>query len=142
MMILGVWNNVQLIGVSCEEYKELYRKHEIDTDIAYVLLDNKNYIILNGKVVGYTLSNHSRIKRFNNTDLTWEQLTGFKRIVVTERASVEKLASDGEKRLKAVVAEAPVVEATGEQLAKVIEEGQVTMAKVRKRRKPRATTVE
>lgn len=143
-MFVGNWNGIRLETVSAQDYNRDYRSGALKADIGYVISDKGNYVILDNKVIAQTMDNYRRIKMLKADAFDWKQVTEYvepkpkKPIVVTERPTVEILAKEGEKKLEAVVAEAPVAEATGEGLAKVVEEGQAVVTKVRK---PKATTV-
>ena len=144
-MFVGIWNGIRLETMEAAEYNRDYRAGALKADVGYIISDRGNYVILDGKVVAQTLDNHRRVKTLKADAFDWKKITEYvepkpKVKVVSERSTVEALAKEGEKKFEAVVAETPIAEATGEQLAKVVEEGQVAVAKVRKRRKPRTTT--
>ena len=143
-MILAYWNGHALMASTKKEYYDLYQAQKADPDIGYVLLDNKNYIILDKKVIGYTVNNHRGVKSLKNALKMIDVLGGIS--VITERPTVEVLVKETENKNKVIITSAPKVDdlvAEGKaKMEEVVAESQVKTAAVRKKRRPVKKTVE
>ncbi|MBE5925695.1 MAG: hypothetical protein E7270_01865 [Lachnospiraceae bacterium] len=126
MMFLGNWAGRKLYGVNCSEYRDMYQTRKLEENIGYVLADNNNYIVVNREVVGQL--NQNTVRPNKGKMPAWADAVGFAvastPVVITERPTVEALASknkvvvkptpidelaaEGEAKLKAVVAEGKV----------------------------------
>ena len=137
-MFLGKWNGLKLVGVKQEEYKNLYQSRKLEDDIAYVIMDNNNYVICGRDVVGQFYKNTIRPNK--GTMPAWADAAGFsvsasRQVVITERPTVEAI-----DKSKVVIKPAVKVDdlaAEGKaKLEEVITESQVKAAAIRKKRRP------
>jgi hypothetical protein len=116
------------------EYKDMYEAGSLRDDIGYVLIDNGNYIVSKDEVLGQTAERHTRVKR--DVKIGWEKATG---IVITERPSVENLVKEGEQMVKEVQRVVPKAEELASEGSKKLD---ALVAEGRSRRRPRQKAVE
>ena len=97
----------------------------------YIISDKKNALIVNNQVIGYTFDGHKRLMPAQ-IKKDWKQVFNYKKVeVISERPTVEAMATEGSQRLKAVLDEAPVAKASAEaKLNELVAEGEKAIEKV------------
>ena len=147
-MDVGRYRGMQIYGLSLDEYLNLEETERSDVSHWWYINDNK-HLLYGNMVVGKIENRMVELydKRVDYKSVYYKQIKATKQVpqttVVTERPTVEALASEGEKKLAAVVkaAETNLLENLGtgeEKLAKVANEGvQKTTAIQTRARKPR-----
>ena len=125
---ITTYQGVKLYLVTYNEFVKMYRQGT--TKDGYIISDKKNALIVNNKVIGYTFDGHKRLVPAQ-IKKDWKEVLGYKEEVLSERSTVEAMATEGSRRLKAVLDEAPVAKASAEvKLNELIAEGNKAVEKV------------
>ena len=125
---ITTYQGVKLYLVTYDEFVKMYRQG-IAKD-GYIISDKKNALIVNNKVIGYTFDGHKRLVPAQ-IKKDWKEVLGYKEEVLSERQTTEALATEGSRRLKAVLDEAPVAKASAEaKLNELVAEGNKAVEKV------------
>lgn len=125
---ITTYQGVKLYLVTYNEFVKMYRQGT--TKDGYIISDKKNALIVNNKVIGYTFDGHKRLVPAQ-IKKDWKEVLGYKEEVLSERSTVEAMATEGSKRLKAVLDEAPVAKASAEaKLNELVAEGNKAVEKV------------
>lgn len=131
---IGRYRGMQIYGLSLDKYLNLEETERSDVSHWWYISDNK-HLILGNMVVGKIEDRMVELydKRTDYKSVYYKQIKAnqvpqYKVTTVTERPTVETLATEGEKKLKEVVktAEANLEENLGigeEKLATLVEEG-------------------
>ena len=130
---ITTYKGINLYLVKYDEFVQLYEKN-IAKD-GYIISDKKNALIINGQVIGYTFENHRKMMPAQGKK-SWQEVFHYvkpkpKVEVISERPTVEAMAAEGSQRLKAVLDEAPVAQASAEaKLNELVAEGEKAVEKV------------
>lgn len=130
---ITTYKGINLYLVKYDEFVQLYEKG-IAKD-GYIISDKKNAVIINGQVIGYTIENHRKMMPVQ-IKKSWQEVFHYvkpkpKVEVISERPTVEAMATEGSKRLKAVLDEVPVAKASAEaKLNELVAEGNKAVEKV------------
>ena len=125
---ITTYQGVKLYLVTYDEFVKMYRQGVAKN--GYIISDKKNALIVNNKVIGYTFDGHKRLVPAQ-IKKDWKEVLGYKEEVLSERQTTEALATEGSKRLKAVLDEAPVAKASAEaKLNELVAEGNKAVEKV------------
>jgi hypothetical protein len=130
---ITTYKGINLYLVKYDEFVQLYEKN-IAKD-GYIISDKKNAVIINGQVIGYTIENHRKMMPAQGKK-SWQEVFHYvkpkpKVEVISERPTVEAMTAEGNQRLKAVLDEAPVAQASAEvKLNELVAEGNKAVEKV------------
>ena len=125
---ITTYQGVKLYLVTYDEFVKMY-KQGVAKD-GYIISDKKNALIINNKVIGYTFDGHKRLVPAQ-IKKDWKEVLGYKEEVLSERSTVEAMATEGSRRLKAVLDEAPIAKASAEaRLNELVAEGNNAVEKV------------
>ena len=126
---ITTYQGVKLYLVTYDEFVNMYVQGKAKD--GYIIKDKKNALIVNGKVIGNTFDGHRKFAPVQ-VPKDWKELFGYKKVdVITERPTVEAMATEGSERLKAVLDEAPVAKASAEtRLNELVAEGNKAVEKV------------
>lgn len=125
---ITTYQGVKLYLVTYDEFVKMYRQG-VAKD-GYIISDKKNALIVNNKVIGYTFDGHKRLVPAQ-IKKDWKEVLGYKEEVLSERLTVEAMATEGSKRLKVVLDEAPVAKASAEaKLNELVAEGNKAVERV------------
>ena len=126
---ITTYQGVKLYLVTYNEFVKMYEQGVAND--GYIIGDKKNALIINNKVIGYTFDWHKRLMPAQ-IKKDWKEVFNYKRVeVITERPTVEAMATEGSQRLKAVLDEAPVAKASAEdRLNELVAEGNKAIEKV------------
>lgn len=126
---ITTYKGVKLYLVTYDEFVNMYEQGKAKD--GYIIEDKKNALIVEGKVIGHTFDRHRRLAPVQVAK-DWKEFFGYKKVdVITERPTTEALATEGVKRLKVVLDEAPVAKASaGAKLNELVAEGNKAVEKV------------
>ena len=126
---ITTYQGVKLYLVTYNEFVKMYEQ-DMAKD-GYIISDKKNALIIKGKVIGNTFDGHRKLAPVQVAK-DWKEFFDYKKVdVITERPTVEAMATEGSKRLKAVLDEAPVAKANAEaKLNELVAEGNKAVEKV------------
>lgn len=126
---ITTYQGVKLYLVTYDEFVKMYRQG-VAKD-GYIISDKKNALIINNKVIGYTFDGYKRLVPAQ-IKKDWKEVLGYKEVeVISERSTVEAMATEGSRRLKAVLDEAPMAKASAEaRLNELVAEGNNAVEKV------------
>jgi hypothetical protein len=126
---ITTYKGVKLYLVTYEEFVNLYVQGKAKN--GYIIKDKQNALIVDGKVIGNTFDGHRKLAPIQ-VPKDWKEFFGYKKVdVITERPTVEAMATEGSRRLKAVLDEAPVAKASAEaKLNELVAEGNKAVEKV------------
>lgn len=126
---ITTYQGVKLYLVTYNEFVNMYEQGVAND--GYIIGDKKNALIVNNKVIGHTFDGHKRLVPAQ-IKKDWKEVFNYKKIeVISERPTVETMATEGSRRLKAVLDEAPVAKASAEaKLNELVAEGNKAVEKV------------
>lgn len=126
---ITTYQGVKLYLVTYNEFVNMYEQGMAKD--GYIISDKKNTLIINNKVVGYTFDGHKRLIP-TQIKKDWQEVFGYKKVeVLSERPTVEAMATEGSLRLKAVLDEAPIAKASAEaRLNELVAEGERAVEKI------------
>lgn len=126
---ITTYQGVKLYLVTYNEFVNMYEQG-IAKD-GYIISDKKNALVVKGKVIGNTFDGHRKLAPIQVAK-DWKEFFDYKKAtVITERPTVEALATEGSKRLRAVLDEAPVAKASAEaKLNELVAEGNKAVEKI------------
>lgn len=131
MIQVATFKNEPMYALTAADYiKMRMMKKDYNEKAYYIISDKKNCVILKDNVVAYAFENAKYVRYCNGGD--WKKAVGYvEPVVITERPTVEALATEGDRRLRAVLEESPVVEANAEtRLNELVDEGEKAVEKV------------
>jgi hypothetical protein len=126
---ITTYQGVKLYLVTYNEFVNMYEQG-IAKD-GYIISDKKNALIVKGKVIGNTFDGHRKLAPVQVAK-DWKEFFDYKKaVVITERPTVKALATEGSQRLRAVLDEAPVAQASAEaKLNELVTAGEKAVEKV------------
>lgn len=126
---ITTYQGVKLYLVTYNEFVNMYEQG-VAKD-GYIISDKKNALIVNNKVIGYTFDLHKKLAPVQ-VKQDWKEVFNYKKVeVISERPTVEAMATEGSRRLRAVLDKAPVAKASAEaKLNELVAEGEKAVEKV------------
>ena len=135
MSYFAILNGTPIYAISKKDYIDGMLKKALDPTVYYMVIDADNMMFGDGKLYGKVVDKGRGVKRLPATD--WRNTLGYKEptpkaeVLITERPTVEAMATEGSQRLKAVLNEAPVAKTNAEaRLNELIVEGNKAIEKV------------
>ena len=93
---ITTYQGVKLYLVTYSEFVNIYGQGVAND--GYIISDKKNALIINNKVVGYTFDGHKRLIP-TQIKKDWQEVFGYKKVeVLSERPTVEAMATEGSRR--------------------------------------------
>lgn len=126
---ITTYQGVKLYLVTYDEFVNMYEQGKAKD--GYIISDKKNALIVKGKVIGNTFDGHRKLASVQVAK-DWKEFFDYKKtVVITERPTIEALTTEGSKRLRAVLDEAPVAKASAEaRLNELVAESNKAVEKV------------
>lgn len=130
----AVLNGTPIYAISRKDYINGMLKKELDPTVYYMVVDVGNVMFSDGVLYGKVVDKGRGVKKLPAT--SWQNALNYeepkpKVEVLSERPTVEAMATEGSKRLQAVLDEAPVAKASAEaKLNKLVAEGEKAVEKV------------
>lgn len=135
-----------IYAMTSKEYIDMRVANQHDAKAIYAIVDKDNYLIQGNYVMGQAVDRFRKLRVIENGK-SWRELLGIKdnihrnpyesikakseAKVITERPTVEAMATEGSKKLQAVLNEAPVAKASAEaKLNELVAEGNKTVEQV------------
>ena len=135
MSYFAVLNGTPIYAISKKDYIDGMLKKELDPTAYYMVVDADNMMFSDGELYGKVVDKGRGVKKLPAKN--WRDILGYKEAkpkvetLITERPTVEAMATEGSRRLKAVLDEAPVAKASAEaKLNELIAEGEKAVEKV------------
>ena len=134
MSYFAVLNGTPIYAISKKDYIDGMLKKELDPTVYYMVVDADNMMFSDGELYGKVVDKGRGVKKMPAAH--WQKVLGYKAPepkveVLSERPTVEAMATEGSKRLKAVLDEAPVAKASAEaKLNELVAEGNKAVEKV------------
>lgn len=126
---ITTYQGIKLYLVTYNEFVELY-EHGMAND-GYIISDKKNALIIKDQLIGYIFDGYKKLMPAQ-IKKPWQEVFNYKKIeVISERPTVEAMATEGSRRLKAVLDEVPVAKASAEtKLNELVAEGEKAVKRV------------
>ena len=136
MSYFAVLNGTPIYAISKKDYIDGMLKETLDSTVYYMFVDADNMMFDNGELYGKVVDKGRGVKKLPTAH--WRKVLNYeepkpepKVEVLSERPTVEAMATEGSKRLKAVLDEAPVAKASAEaKLNELVAEGNKAVEKV------------
>jgi hypothetical protein len=134
MSYFAVLNGTPIYAISKKDYIDGMLKKALDPTAYYMVVDADNMMFSDGELYGRVVDKGRGVKKMPTC--RWQKALGYeepkvKAKVLSERPTVEAMATEGSKRLKAVLDEAPVAQASAEaKLNELVAEGEKAVEKV------------
>lgn len=134
MSYFAILNGTPIYAISKKDYIDGMLKKELDPTVYYMVVDADNMMFSDGELYGKVVDKGRGVKKMPAAH--WQKVLGYKAPepkveVLSERPTVEAMATEGSKRLKAVLDEAPVAKASAEaKLNELVAEGNKAVEKV------------
>ena len=134
MSYFAILNGTPIYAISKKDYIDGMLKKELDPTVYYMVVDADNMMFGNGELYGKVVDKGRGVKKLPATD--WRKALKYeepkpKVEVISERPTVEAMATEGSRRLKVVLDEAPVAKASAEaKLNELVAEGNKAVEKV------------
>ncbi len=131
----AVLNGTPIYIISKKDYVDGMLKKALDPTVYYLVVDADNMMFSDGKLYGKVVDKGRGVKKMPAAHwqrvLKYEEPKPKAEVLITERPTVEAMATEGSKRLKAVLDEAPVAKASAEaRLNELVAEGNKAVKKV------------
>ena len=132
----AVLNGTPIYAISKKDYIDGMLKEALDPTVYYMVVDADNMMFSDGELYGKVVDKGRGVKKLSA--INWKNALGYKEppkpkaeALITERPTVEAMVTEGSKRLKAVLDEAPVAKASAEtRLNELVAEGNKAVEKV------------
>ena len=134
MSYFAVLNGTPIYAISKKDYIDGMLKRELDPTAYYMVVDADNMMFADGELYGKVVDKGRGVKKMPAA--YWQRVLKYeepkpKAEVISERPTVEAMATEGSRRLKAVLDEAPVAKASAEtKLNELVVEGNKAVEKV------------
>ena len=135
MSYFAILNGTPIYAISKKDYIDGMLKRELDPTAYYMVVDADNMMFSDGELYGKVVDKGRGVKKMPAAH--WRNALGYvepkpkAEVLITERPTVEAMATEGSKRLKAVLDEAPVAKASAEaKLNELVAEGNKAVEKV------------
>ena len=134
MSYFAVLNGTPIYAISKKDYIDGMLKRELDPTAYYMVVDADNMMFSDGELYGKVVDKGRGVKKLSAC--SWQKALKYeepklKVEVLSERPTVEAMATEGSKRLRAVLDEAPVAKASAEaKLNELVAEGNKAVEKV------------
>lgn len=134
MSYFAVLNGTPIYAISKKDYIDGMLKKELDPTVYYMVVDADNMMFADGELYGKVVDKGRGVKKMPAAH--WQRVLKYeepkqKVAVLSERPTVEAMATEGSRRLKAVLDEAPVAKASAEaKLNELVAEGNKAVEKV------------
>lgn len=134
MSYFAVLNGTPIYAISKKDYIDGMLKKELDPTVYYMVVDVGNVMFSDGVLYGKVVDKGRGVKKLPAA--SWQDALNYeepkpKAEVISERPTVEAMATEGSRRLKAVLDEAPVAKASAEaKLNELVAEGNKAVEKV------------
>ena len=134
MSYFAVLNGTPIYAISKKDYIDGMLKKALDPTVYYMVVDADNMMFSDGELYGKVVDKGRGVKKMPAAH--WQKVLGYKAPepkveVLSERPTVEAMATEGSRRLKAVLDEAPVAKASAEtKLNELVAEGNKAVEKV------------
>ena len=136
MSYFAVLNGTPIYAISKKDYIDGMLKKALDPTAYYMVVDADNMMFSDGELYGKVVDKGRGVKKMPAAH--WQRVLKYEEppkpkaeILITERPTVEAMATEGSKRLKAVLDEAPVAKASAEaRLNELVAEGEKAVEKV------------
>ena len=130
----AVLNGTPIYAISRKDYINGMLKKELDPTVYYMVVDVDNVMFSDGVLYGKVVDKGRGVKKLPAA--SWQDALNYeepkpKVKVLSERPTVEAMATEGSKRLQAVLDEAPVAKASAEaKLNELVAEGNKAVEKI------------
>lgn len=130
MSYFAVLNGTPIYAISKKDYIDGMLKRELDSTAYYMVVDADNMMFADGELYGKVVDKGRGVKKMPAAH--WQRVLKYEEPkILSERPTVEAMATEGSKRLKAVLDEAPVAKASAEaKLNELVAEGNKAVEKV------------
>jgi hypothetical protein len=135
MSYFAILNGTPIYAISKKDYIDGMLKKELDSTAYYMVVDADNMMFSDGELYGKVVDKGRGVKKMPAKN--WRDVLGYKEskpkveTLITERPTVEAMATEGSRRLKAVLDEAPVAKASAKaKLNELVAEGHKAVEKV------------
>lgn len=135
MSYFAILNGTPIYAISKKDYIDGMLKRELDPTAYYMVVDADNMMFSDGELYGKVVDKGRGVKKMSAKN--WRDVLGYKEAkpkvetLITERPTVEAMATEGSRRLKVVLDEAPVAKASAEaKLNELVAEGNKAVEKV------------
>lgn len=131
----AVLHGIPIYMINKKDYIDGMLKKALDPTVYYLVVDAGNIIFSDGKLYGKVVDKGRGVKKMSAAH--WQKVLGYKapepkvEVLITERPTVEAMATEGSRRLKSMLDEAPVAKASaGARLNELVAEGNKAVEKV------------
>lgn len=131
----AILNGTPIYAISKKNYINGMLKKELDPTVYYMVIDADNMMFGDGKLYGKVVDKGRGVKKMSATH--WQKVLGYKapepkvEVLITERPTLEAMATEGSQRLKAMLNEAPAAKASaGAKLNELVAEGNKAIERV------------
>ena len=118
MSYFAVLNGTPIYAISRKDYINGMLKKELDPTVYYMVVDVGNVMFSDGVLYGKVVDKGRGVKKLPAASwqdaLNYEEPKPKAEVLITERPTVEAMVTEGSKRLRAVLDEAPVAKASAE----------------------------
>ena len=134
MSYFAILNGTPIYAISKKDYIDGMLKKALDPTVYYMVVDADNMMFGDGELYGKVVDKGRGVKKMPAK--SWQDVLGYKEAkpkveVLSERPTVEAMATEGSRRLKVVLDEAPVAKASAEaKLNELVAEGNKAVEKV------------